>query len=74
MDGKSHSLIRSQLWYETHAVLIPAPGFVVVISRQQQLGKKKKRKKRNIQQLNHFSFQHFFSLFLSFFYVFKTLA
>lgn len=74
MDGKSHSLIRSQLRFEAHAVLIPAPGFVVVISRQQQLGKKKK----NIQQLNRFSFQHFFSsvffFFFFFYYVFKTLA
>lgn len=47
MDGKSHSLIRSQLQYEAHAVLIPAPGFVVVISRQQQLGKKKRKKKKH---------------------------
>lgn len=39
MDGKSHSLIKSQLRFKAHTVLIPAPGFVVVISRQQQLGK-----------------------------------
>lgn len=46
MDRKSHSLIRSQLWFEAHAVLIPAPGFVVVISRQQQLGKMKKKERK----------------------------